>query len=195
MKRMGSAVLALAFIILCGQVVLAETGTTRQKDVRKPGAVMAEAVTVTAAVDAVDTATRTLTLKLSDGTTKSVKVGKEVKNFDQIKPGDTLRVTYYESVAIFVRRSGDEPFAGEMDTVRVAPKGAKPGIVVTGISEITAKVEAIDYKNRTVSLKGPEGRSGTFTVDRRVKRFMAVKVGDELVVRVTDAVAVTIEAP
>ena len=62
-------------------------------------------------------------------------------------------------------------------------------------SEITAKVEAIDYKKRTVTLKGPEGNVRTFTVDKSVKKFSNVKVGDELVVRVTDALAIVVEKP
>jgi hypothetical protein len=195
MKKALSVVLALALIIVCGQLALAQTEGAKKKEGKKPGAVLAETVTVTATVDAVDAAKRTVTLKLSDGATKTVKVGKDVKNFDQIKAGDKLKATYYESVAVFVRKSDEKPMADEIQTVRVAPKGARPGIVLSDTSEITAKVEAIDYKNRTVTLIGPEGRSGTFTVDRRVKRFMAVKVGDELVVRVTDAIAVAVEAP
>jgi hypothetical protein len=42
----------------------------------------------------------------------------------------------------------------------------------------TASVEAIDYKTREVTLKGPLGNEVTFTVDERVKRLDEVKVGD-----------------
>src|SRR5436190_1640795 len=43
---------------------------------------------------------------------------------------------------------------------------------------ISASVEAIDYTNREVTLKGPMGNEATFTVDQRVKRFNEIKVGD-----------------
>jgi len=43
---------------------------------------------------------------------------------------------------------------------------------------VTASVEAIDYTNREVTLKGPLGNTVTFTVDQRVKRLNEVKVGD-----------------
>jgi hypothetical protein len=43
---------------------------------------------------------------------------------------------------------------------------------------ITAAVEAINYTNREVTLKGPLGNSVTFTADQRVKRLNEVKVGD-----------------
>jgi hypothetical protein len=43
---------------------------------------------------------------------------------------------------------------------------------------VTASVEAINYTNREVSLKGPLGNTVTFSVDQRVKRLNEVKVGD-----------------
>src|SRR5689334_7457370 len=48
----------------------------------------------------------------------------------------------------------------------------------TVLVSVTAKVEAIDYTNREVTLKGPLGNSVTFTVEERVKRFNEVHVGD-----------------
>jgi hypothetical protein len=45
---------------------------------------------------------------------------------------------------------------------------------------LTATVEAIDYTNREVTLKGPLGNEATFTVDQRVKRLDEVKVGDQI---------------
>jgi hypothetical protein len=45
---------------------------------------------------------------------------------------------------------------------------------------LTASVEAIDYTNREVTLKGPLGNEVTFTVDKRVKRLDEVKVGDQV---------------
>jgi hypothetical protein len=43
---------------------------------------------------------------------------------------------------------------------------------------VTAKVEAIDYTNREVTLKGPLGNKVTFTVDQSVKRLNEIKEGD-----------------
>jgi hypothetical protein len=54
------------------------------------------------------------------------------------------------------------------------PMSRKDTVLVT----ITASVEAINYTNREVTLKGPLGNEVTFTVDERVKRLNEVKVGD-----------------
>ena len=50
----------------------------------------------------------------------------------------------------------------------------------TVLVSVTAKVEAIDYTTREVTLKGPLGNSVTFTVDQRVKRLNEVHVGDSV---------------
>jgi hypothetical protein len=46
----------------------------------------------------VDAAIRTVVLKSPDGTTKSYKLGPELRNFDQIKVGDTVKATVVDAV-------------------------------------------------------------------------------------------------
>jgi hypothetical protein len=161
----------------------------------KPGGMVAESVTATATVEAVDAAKRTVTLKFADGKTQTYKLGPEVKNFDQIKVGDRLKSTLVESVAVFVRKSDEPPGVAEGRTVQVAPKGAKPGVLITDTVEVTAKVEAIDYQKRTVTLRQPNGVQKTFAVDKSVEKFNTVKTGDEVVLRVTDAMLIYVESP
>ena len=80
-----------------------------------------------------------------------------------------------------------------MGVVEVAPRGAKPGVADVEIRVVTAKVEAIDLQKRTVTLRGPQGNAVTLKVDEQVKKFDQVKVGDEVVVRHTEAVAITVQ--
>jgi hypothetical protein len=196
MKKVFSVVLAIALAALFvnGAMAAGEEAKAKAK-AEKPGGVVVEAVSKTFTVDAIDAGKRTVTLKSADGQKQTYKLGPEVRNFDQIKVGDTVKATYLESVAIFVRKSNEKPDAGQVQTVQVAPKGAKPGVIATETTEVTAKVEAIDYKKRTVTLKGPEGNVRTFSVDKSVKKFDNVKVGDEVVLRVTEAMAIAVEKP
>ncbi|HEY3278715.1 MAG TPA: hypothetical protein VGJ94_19030 [Syntrophorhabdaceae bacterium] len=200
MKRVLLAVMALALVFTVVQIDFALAQDTEMLGAakmagEKPGVVMVQSVSEKVNVESVDAAARTLTLKFPDGRMVAHKVDPSVKNFDQIKAGDEIKVTYAKSVALYVRKATDSPAQGEVRTVQVAPKGAKPGVVMTGTSEITARVEAIDYANRTVTLKGPEGNVATFSVDERAKRFKAVKVGDDIVLRVTDAMVIAVETP
>jgi hypothetical protein len=146
-------------------------------------------------VDAVDLDKRLVTVTGPRGNTVMLKVGPAVKNLDQIKPGDQLVVRYLESVALFVRKSGEPPAAAEAAAVEVAPKGQKPAATVVDTVEITGTVEAVDYAKRTVTLKGPQGNTRTVKVDPRVKRLNEVKKGDQVVARFTEALAISVKKP
>ena len=158
----------------------------------KPGVVIADIVVITATVEAVDKDKRTVTLKGPKGRTVMLKVGPDAKNFDQIKVGDKVKGKFLDAVALFVRKSGAPPDAAEMQAVSVAPRGQKPMAMAVDTVEITAKVEKIDYKKRLVTLKGPDGQMKTIKVDTRVKKLGEVKVGDEIVLRHTEAIALEV---
>jgi hypothetical protein len=113
----------------------------------KPGVAVADLIVATATVEAVDHAKRTVTLKGSEGLTRTLKVDKAVRNFDQVQKGDQVMAEYYEETAIFVRTSAEQPTAGETGVVEVAPRGAKPGVADVETRFVTAKVEAIDPRN------------------------------------------------
>jgi len=193
MKRKLSLALALLLVVLLASVGFSQEKKTAKKTGPKPAGAMVDVVEVSAVVDAVDAAKRAVTLKVPDGTTRTFKVGPEVKNFDQIKAGDKVRATFYESVAVFVAKTGEKPSISEFGSVEVAPKGEKPGAVVVDTLEVTATVVKINYKKRTLSLKGPEGNVRTFTVDRSVRNFKNIKKGDDVYLRVTEAVAMAVE--
>jgi hypothetical protein len=74
-------------------------------------------VEIQATVTAIDKAKRTVTVKGPRGNTKTLTVGKEARNFDQVKVGDTVTLTYVEALTL----------PGEAE-------GAKPGKTVTGNS-------------------------------------------------------------
>lgn len=161
----------------------------------KPGVVFAETTTLHATVEAVDPATREVTLKGPKGKIVTIKAGPEVKNFDQIHVGDVLTARYLESVALVVRKADAGPSANESRTVEVAPKGHKPAARIVETKEVTATVEAIDYATRTMTLRGPEGNARTIKVDPSVKRLNDVKKGDQVVARYTEGLAISVKTP
>ena len=163
----------------------------------KPAGVVANAVTVKATVDSIDYDKRTVVLRSEDGrTTTTMDVGPEVKNFKQVKKGDILVVEHVESVALVVVPKGEAPLAkGSTSTLEVAKLGEKPRAVEVNTHDIVATVEAIDYKARTVTLRGPEGNSRTLKVGPEAKRFDNVKKGDEVYVSYTETTAISVQAP
>jgi hypothetical protein len=164
-----------------------------KKPADRPNAVVTRQASITATVEAIDYDKRTVDLKGPKGNVVTLKVGPEAKNFNQVKTGDKVSAKYYESTAIQVRKPSEPPFAEKQSSVQVAAKGAQPGGVAVETSEMTAVVEAINYKTRTVTLRGPQQKTVTLKVDDSVKRLNEVKKGDEIVVRRTEALAIDVK--
>lgn len=190
MKKKWALMLALSLV-----VAAAPAAAAKKKEGNKPGVVMTEVVVIKASVEVVDHENRLLTLKGPEGNVVTVRVGEEVRNFHQIKTGDEIVAEYFDSIAVYVEKSGRKPAAGELDMVEVAPLGEKPAGIAVSTSEVKALVKDIDHKKRTVTLQGPEGRSVSLKVDKGVKNFDRVKKGDEVVVVHTEAVAIAVREP
>ena len=84
------------------------------------GVVAENAVTVTATVEAIDQKTRMVTLRGPDGKLTTVHAGDQVKNLAQVKKGDQVVVTYYESLAYEVHKPGGQAVPGVVAASDVA---------------------------------------------------------------------------
>lgn len=159
-----------------------------------PGGAIVETYKTTATVTAVDAASRKVTLAAPDGTKTVFKAGPEVVNFGQIQVGDQVKATVAEQLVVYVRKNGEPASDGAAAAVALAPVGAKPGVLMAETVEVTAKVEAIDLEQRKVTLRFPDGKSKTFKVRSDVDLTKG-KLGDEVVIRTTEALAITVEKP
>ncbi len=159
-----------------------------------PGGVRVDTHKVTAKVTAIDTANRKVTLVTRDGEKTTVKCGPEVINFDQIRVGDQLNVTVAEEVAAYMAKEGATPTDGAAALVALAPKGAKPGGVVASTVQVTAKVIAIDLQRHKATLQFPDGTTRKVTVREDVD-LTKRRVGEEVVIRTTEILALAVEKP
>ena len=159
----------------------------------KPTFEKSELVTVTATVEAIDHATRMVTLKGPKGNMFTFKAGEEVRNLPQVKVGDQVVAKYYESLAIEVKKPGDAtPGVTKEEVVGRAKPGEMPAGVVGSQVTITATVKAIDIKKPSVTLQGPEGKTKEIKV-KDPKKLKNVKVGDKVVITYTEALALSVE--
>lgn len=147
---------------------------------------------VRASVTAIDKATRAVTLKGPQGNEQRLVAGPEVRNFDQIKVGDDLVVTYSEALTLELKKGGGAVRQRtDSDDAARAKAGEKPGAIAARTVTVVADVVAVNPRTQTVTLKGPQ-----HTVDLRVpdkKQFEGIKVGDQIEARYTEAMAVTME--
>src|SRR6516165_5091395 len=62
--------------------------------------------TATLTIQAINSTARSLTLRNEKGEEDTFVAGPEVKRFDQLKVGDKIKVTYYESLVFELRKPG-----------------------------------------------------------------------------------------
>jgi Cu/Ag efflux protein CusF len=153
----------------------------------------AQEVTVTATVEKVDVKERLVTLRGPGGGVEQLRVGDDVRNLAQVKKGDQVVVTYFQSVAFQVLKPGEAKpsISGATDGER-AELGEKPGGVAARRVVLVAKILKLDRANQLAVLEGPEGR--TITVDvQNPDNFNKVKVGDTVEIELTEALAIDVQ--
>jgi Cu/Ag efflux protein CusF len=140
----------------------------------------------------IDKKTREITFKPEDGENVTVVAGPEIRNFDQIKKGDTLKVNYMESLVLELKKKQmtDNGVVASTDIVRSAP-GEKPGGQVTQQLTATGTVTKIDKKKQEVTVKGPRRTISFHVKDQSV--LDELKKGDQIEAKYTEALAVSVE--
>jgi hypothetical protein len=156
-----------------------------------------ETITVRATVKAIDPDTRTVTLVGPQGETTTMKVGEQVQNLAQVKPGDTVIARYYESVAYVVAPPGTKL---PEDTLAVAAARAVPGeMPAGGVAEkivVTGLVVGVNPAAHTLSLVDPAGGEiRTIAVrDPEYQQLLGtIKVGDTITAYVSEALVAAVE--
>ena len=196
-QTLGIAALALGAILAfssCSTEPKGESTGLAAIQPGEPGGVMVATYKETATVTGIDKATRKVTLVSPDGTKTAFTAGPEVANFAQIEIGDQVKATVTEQLVVFVRKPGEPSGDGAAAAVALAPVGAKPGALMANTVEVTAKVKSIDVKNQKATLLFPDGTSKTFKVRKDVD-LTKQTVGDDVVIRTTEAVAISVEKP
>jgi hypothetical protein len=189
-------------VVLAALVFSAPLPASAQKPDVTGGAVVASepgkatamrTIRITAQVVTIDNATRTVTLKGPKGNIVDVVAGDDVKNFAQIKVGDLVVVNFVQSLSLELQktRSGASGISTREAAVTAKP-GERPAAAAGQEITAIAKVTAVDKKAKTITLKGPRGNVVALDV-QNPDQFKVVKVGDEVLVTYTEAVAISVE--
>jgi Cu/Ag efflux protein CusF len=177
------AVLASAVVLMVPALCHA------QRAVTKGDVVMVEAV-----IQAIDQTSRMVTLKTASGDVETVYAGPEVKRFKELKVGDTVKATYYESLVFMVRKPG-VPTAGrstDLDVVGTRGTGPTPSATAALQATTTVDVQSVDPTVPSITVKTEDGRTVTRRVDDK-KNLEGVKAGDRIDITYTQALVIGIE--
>lgn len=150
---------------------------------------------VTATVTALEPEHRLLSLQGESGETATLYVREEVRNYDRIKVGDRVVVTYQQAIAAAVTR----PDQSVKETqIGVAAQRAEPGQAphaeISASLVATVKVDAVDVDFDTITFTRDDGRVRTVQVkDPGARKFIkGLKQGDLVTVTYTEALAVSV---
>jgi hypothetical protein len=177
---------------LVGIVAAAVLVTTARTTMAQATTIASEMKVETAVVEAIDTSTRTITLRRPDGTLVSIVAGPEVKRFAEIKVGDKVTARYYDNVVVRLRRPGDPEVDSTAKTTtsseRVTPGGTK-----ARQRTITATITAINRDLQSITFTGPNGWK-YFSKVQDMAALDKVKVGETVDVVWTEAMLVSIDS-
>jgi Cu/Ag efflux protein CusF len=132
----------------------------------KDSAVAVKETEAVVTVTKVDKEKRTVTFRGPKGNLGTLTVPKEGQNFDQVKAGQQYRMKYVEAVALEIRKGG-KPAASTSEQVKVSPKGSKPGGIMAQTLQVSGVVDAIDFTDRYIAVRGP-------------KQTLSLKVADDV---------------
>ena len=179
MKRIVIAA-AISSLVLSAQAQVKDSAMAVQE---------AEAVVT---VTKVNKEARTVTFRGPRGNLGTLDVPKESQNLDQVKVGQQYKMKYVEAVAVDIRKGG-VPSAAAAQEVKLAPKGAKPGGLVVRTVQLAGVIDAVDYKDRYIAVRGPKGNVMPLKVGSDIN-MEQLAAGDRISVTHTAALALEMVA-
>lgn len=194
-KPFAAAVLIAASALFTACTTLTtEQSTTVDAKPGVPGGKVSQTTQLKATVTALDAAKRKVTLVTRHNEKFSVTAGPEVVNFPQIRIGDQLTVSYTEAIVIRLAKPGEKVVDHATADVKLAAEGKKPGLGVTTKGSIVGTVTKIDLKSRKATLQFSDGSSEAFKVRDDIDLAQR-KVGEKVVIQLTEAMAIKMEKP
>ena len=183
---MSKSFACAALFALLPVVALAEAQTAAS-----PKTIKQEQITATATITAIDQATRSVTIRAEDGVVDTFTVSPDVTRFNQLKVGDTIKATYYESLVFQVRKAG-APASTAGTSVGAGRLVDVPGGKIGRQDTTTVTVKAIDQTVPSITVVTAGGATLTRKVVDR-KNLEGVSVGDKIDLTYTQGVVVSAE--
>ncbi len=192
----------ILFSLFISSLLLAGAGMARAEEakpapitmLKESGPVMyGRSAKIKAVVEAVDVATRSITVKGPKGRPLTMRVEDRVRNLPDIAVGDEVVVRYHESVGVEVRHAREgESIVADESVMNGGESGQKSG--ASARTTEMAIVESVSPRGKSVVLKTPDGRFlDLYVRDEAV--LDTLEAGDNVVATYTEAAVVSVEGP
>lgn len=145
-------------------------------------AVVAATAERTAIVETTNAAERSVLLRGENGNLATVRVGPEVRNFAQIRPGDRVVLSVTDAIAASIARPDGRAATGSAAVATRAAEGQRPGASLTEAERVRVRIQGIDLGRNSVAFVTPEGQRREVRVqDPRMRQFIrTLNPGDEV---------------
>jgi len=151
-------------------------------------------VTGSATIQAIDSTTRKITLRNDkDGEEDTFVAGPMIERFNELKVGQKVKMTYYESLVVQVRKPGDKVAPAGMEASVTRGTGAMPGATISAQERATVTVKAPDPAVPSITVTTDDGRTVTRKIEDK-KNLEGIKPGDKLELTYTAALLTHVEA-
>jgi hypothetical protein len=199
LPSLGASALALTLIAGCGQAK-EDTAAPLDSKVNEtvvtldgvPGGVATRVAKMEAMVAEIDYEERSVSLEDDKGNRRTITVGPEVVNFDQVSKGDKVVIEYVEEQVVYVNDVDKHAEDSVAVAEAVAAEGEVPGAMAVEVVEVVAKVSAVDLENHTATLTFSDGTTVVQAVRPDVE-LLESHVGREVVIKHTTAMAIAVE--
>lgn len=154
-----------------------------------PPVVVNRVHSIEATVEAIDSATRNVTLKGPTGEV-SFKVDPSVKNLENVRVGDTVVLSYYQGIAAQMAKGGTKVTEPAASTFAYSGHGQGQGVGASVTETVT--IQAINRTTNDVSFTRPDGTMGVVTVKSpNMQKFVGtLQPGDKVDVTYTESLVV-----
>ena len=162
----------------------------------QPAEVLRNEITLRGTVDAVDHATRTVSIRGEQGNVVTLDVPQSVARFDQVKVGDIVTASYFDVVSVRPKPAGEAAVDRTLPPITTPTQGTLPGAVKTSQRMTTVTITSWDPATRVVAFTAPSGTSYTrHLLETDVSLMAGLKVGDRADVTRTESASFTFRAP
>jgi Cu/Ag efflux protein CusF len=153
----------------------------------------ANVLKINATIQAIDPATRSITLRDDQGNEDTFTVSQAVQRFDELKVGQKINITYYESIVFQLLKPGEQGSGTSFEAALNRAKSALPAGTLATQDKATVTVKAVDPVVPSITVTTGDGRDVTRKIENK-KYLENVKPGDKIDITFTRAI-VTEVAP
>jgi hypothetical protein len=188
-SKASCVAVALALMLAAGAAAQNREGYAASEPGR---AAVAQTAQITATIVAIDASSREVTLRGPGGREVTLVAGPDVRNFAQLKAGDSVDIQYVEAILLELHKGGGLPVARTEGAAKAtAQPGQTPGGAVGRQITVVGDVIATDAATQRVTVRGPQ-RTVDVTV-RDPEQFKRISTGDQIEATYIEGVAIDVQ--